>query len=134
MFPIFSNTLVSQCLDLYFPQDLVSILPQPVIPMVKTDITNTLQPSPPIYPTHTSSYPTLTIFQIHWILPPFNCHLPTSCPHFYAYPSLPSKRPQFPRRSFSFFPTYLAKPQFWLNPTLAFTFLYYVSKHGGRKI
>lgn len=66
----------------------------------------TLQPLPPIYPTCTSSYPTLTIFRIYWILSPFNCHLLTSCPYFYAYPSLPSKRPQFSKHSilFSYLP------------------------------
>lgn len=132
VFPIFSNTLVSQCLDLYFPQDLVSILPQPVIPMVKTDIKNTIPHSPTTTSYLSNSHLLISNSNnLSNLLDPITYwpHVLTSMLTHHSLPNALNSP-----NTLSFFPTYLTKPQFWLNPTLAFTFLYYVSKHGGNEI
>lgn len=68
MFPIFSNTLISQCHGLHSSWNLISILSQPFIPIAIPVITNTqdlyinsvvyptLQPPLPICPTYSPSY------------------------------------------------------------------------------
>lgn len=58
----------------------------------------TLQPLPPIYPIRTSSYPTLTIFRIYWIL-----SLTDLMSSLLCLPITPFQTPSIPQTLYPFF-------------------------------